>query len=87
MVKTASVKSLSCLHVAEHIGIGRDGDPLDPKGTIKAAHQLTGILAPDRNLYLSLPVGKPKPASTHTESTRLRNVLVYKIIFIIMGAK
>lgn len=28
-----SVGSLSCLHVAEHIGLGRYGDPLDPEGT------------------------------------------------------
>lgn len=31
-----SVASLSCLHVAEHIGLGRYGDPLDPLGTAKA---------------------------------------------------
>ena len=28
-----AVDSLSCLHVAEHIGLGRYGDPLDPDGT------------------------------------------------------
>jgi len=56
----SSVKSLSCLHVAEHIGLGRYGDPLDPQGTIKAAHQLARVLAPGGNLYFSLPVGKPK---------------------------
>lgn len=55
-----SVKSLSCLHVAEHIGLGRYGDPLDPKGTIKAARELARVLAPGGNLYFSLPVGKPK---------------------------
>ena len=56
----SSVKSLSCLHVAEHIGLGRYGDPLDPKGTMKAAHELARVLAPGGNLYFSLPVGKPK---------------------------
>ncbi|MHB0947303.1 MAG: DUF268 domain-containing protein [Sedimentisphaerales bacterium] len=55
-----SVKSLSCLHVAEHIGLGRYGDPLDPKGTMKAARELARVLAPGGNLYFSLPVGKPK---------------------------
>lgn len=55
-----SVKSLSCLHVAEHIGLGRYGDPLDPKGTFKAARELKRILAPGGNLYFSVPVGKPK---------------------------
>ena len=27
-----SIESLSCLHVAEHVGLGRYGDPLDPSG-------------------------------------------------------
>ncbi len=53
-----SVKSLSCLHVAEHIGLGRYGDSLDPKGTKKAALELSRVLAEGGNLYFSLPVGK-----------------------------
>jgi SAM-dependent methyltransferase len=55
-----SVNSLSCLHVAEHIGLGRYGDPLDPLGTKKACKELQRILAPNGNLYFSLPVGKPR---------------------------
>ena len=39
-----SVKSLSCLHVAEHIGLGRYGDSLDPQGTQKAAKELSRVL-------------------------------------------
>jgi len=31
-----TVGSLSCLHVAEHIGFGRYGDPLNPLGTREA---------------------------------------------------
>ena len=31
-----SLESLSCLHVVEHIGLGRYGDPIDPLGTMKA---------------------------------------------------
>lgn len=58
--ETGSVQSLSCLHVAEHIGLGRYGDPLDPYGTKKACKELTRILAPGGNLYFSLPVGKPR---------------------------
>lgn len=54
-----SIESLSCLHVAEHIGLGRYGDPLDPQGTLKAAHELTRVLAEGGNLYFALPVGKP----------------------------
>jgi len=55
-----SIFSLSCLHVAEHIGLGRYGDPLDPEGTKKAARELARVLAPRGNLYFSVPVGKPR---------------------------
>lgn len=55
-----SLPSLSCLHVAEHIGLGRYGDPLDPRGTKKACHELSRVLARGGNLYFSLPVGKPR---------------------------
>ncbi len=58
--ETDSVPSLSCLHVAEHIGLGRYGDPLDPGGTKKAAVELARCLARGGNLYFSLPVGRPR---------------------------
>lgn len=51
-----SVPSLSCLCVVEHIGLGRYGDPLDPRGTEKAIAELKRIVAPDGNLYLSIPI-------------------------------
>lgn len=53
-----SVNSLSCLHVAEHIGLGRYGDPLDAEGTKKACQELARVLAPGGKLYFALPVGK-----------------------------
>lgn len=55
-----SIKSLSCLHVAEHVGLGRYGDKLDPEGTKKACKELSRILALEGNLYFSVPVGKEK---------------------------
>lgn len=58
--ETGSVQSISCLHVAEHIGLGRYGDSLDPLGTKKAAVELSRCLAKGGNLYFSLPVGKPR---------------------------
>jgi len=58
--KSNSVSSLSCLHVAEHIGLGRYGDPLDPQGTKKAAKELARVLAKGGDLYFSGPVGKPR---------------------------
>lgn len=56
----ASVESLSCLHVAEHVGLGRYGDPLDPSGTRRTCAELARVLAPGGNLFFSLPVGRSR---------------------------
>lgn len=58
--KDNSIRSLSCLHVAEHIGLGRYGDPIDPYGTEKACHELERILAPKGLLYFSVPIGQER---------------------------
>ncbi len=58
--RDGTVESLSCLHVAEHIGLGRYGDPLNPAGTRLACAELTRVLAPGGNLFFSLPVGQPR---------------------------
>lgn len=55
-----SVKSLSCLHVIEHIGLGRYGDPLDPEGHEKAARELVRVLASGGVLYFGTPVGRER---------------------------
>jgi hypothetical protein len=55
-----SVTSLSCLHVAEHIGLGRYGDPIDPNGTIKACRELSRVLAAGGCLYFAVPIGRPR---------------------------
>lgn len=52
-----SVESLSCLHVIEHIGLGRYGDPIDHEGSIKAAAELERVVKPGGKLYISTPVG------------------------------
>lgn len=56
----ASIRSLSCLHVVEHVGLGRYGDPLDPEGSNKAFGELQRVLAPQGRMYLSLPVGRER---------------------------
>jgi hypothetical protein len=58
--KKNSIASFSCLHVAEHIGLGRYGDALDPYGTKKACSELSRVLSRGGRLYFSLPVGKPR---------------------------
>lgn len=55
-----SIQSLSCLHVAEHIGLGRYGDSLDPAGSKKACKELSRVLAKGGSLFFSLPVGTPR---------------------------
>jgi SAM-dependent methyltransferase len=55
-----SLDSLSCLHVIEHIGLGRYGDPIDPHGSIKAAQELQRIVRPGGKLLLSLPIGRER---------------------------
>jgi SAM-dependent methyltransferase len=55
---SGTVGSLSCLHVIEHIGLGRYGDPIDPAGSAAAAAELTRVLAPGGRLYLSTPIGR-----------------------------
>ena len=53
-----SIESLSCMHVIEHIGLGRYGDPLDPDGDIKAISELKRVLAIGGHLLFVVPVGK-----------------------------
>lgn len=55
-----SIPSLSCLHVIEHIGLGRYGDPIDPEGSRKAAAELQRVLGRGGKLYLSLPIGRER---------------------------
>lgn len=52
-----SVQSLSCMHVVEHIGLGRYGDPLDPEGDMKAIRELKRVLAPNGSLLFVVPIG------------------------------
>lgn len=54
-----SVASLSCMHVIEHIGLGRYGDKLDPDGDLEAIAELKRILAVGGTLLFVVPVGKP----------------------------
>jgi SAM-dependent methyltransferase len=52
-----SLESVSALHVVEHVGLGRYGDPIDPAGWLKAIGELRRVLAPGGSLYFSVPIG------------------------------
>lgn len=54
------IDSLSSMHVIEHIGLGRYGDPIDPTGSDRAAAELSRVLAPGGRLYLAVPVGRSR---------------------------
>jgi len=54
------IASLSCMHVVEHIGLGRYGDPLDPLGDVNAMKELQRVLAPGGSLLFVVPVGRPR---------------------------
>ena len=55
-----SLESISALHVVEHIGLGRYGDPMDPNGWRKAIAELKRVLKPGGVLYFSVPVGRER---------------------------
>jgi SAM-dependent methyltransferase len=55
-----TVHSLSCLHVVEHVGLGRYGDPLDPAGSHRAMKELQRVLAPRGRLYFAAPIGRER---------------------------
>lgn len=55
-----SINSLSCMHTAEHIGLGRYGDKIDPNGDLKAIKELKRVLAKNGSLLFVIPVGKAK---------------------------
>jgi hypothetical protein len=57
---SGSQVSLSCLHVIEHIGLGRYGDPINADGARAGLAELQRTIAPGGRLYLSTPVGRER---------------------------
>lgn len=58
--RDASIESLSCMHVIEHVGLGRYEDNLNPNGDLDAINELKRVVAPSGNLLFVTPVGRPK---------------------------
>lgn len=52
-----SIASLSCMHVIEHVGLARYGDPLDYNGDLKAVAELRRVLAVGGQLLFVVPIG------------------------------
>lgn len=53
-----SVSSLSCLHVAEHVGIPRYSSDIDPHGMTKCMASLARILQVGGVLFFACPIGR-----------------------------
>ena len=52
--------SLSCLHVIEHFGLGRYGDPVDTHGHKYGIANMARLLKPCGRLYISTPIGQER---------------------------
>ncbi|MBI1327568.1 MAG: DUF268 domain-containing protein [Alphaproteobacteria bacterium] len=52
-----TLESISTLNAAEHFGLGRYGDPIDPAAPEKFAQSLARVLKPDGVLYYAVPCG------------------------------
>ena len=55
-----SIASLSSLHAAEHFGLGRYTDPINPQACFQFMESLQRVLAPGGRLYFSVPVGRER---------------------------
>jgi SAM-dependent methyltransferase len=55
-----SVDSLSSLHAAEHFGLGRYSDPVDPDACFNFMRSLQRVLRPGGRLYFSIPIGRER---------------------------
>ena len=51
-----SIESLSCMHVIEHIGLGRYGDPINLDGDILAINEILRVLAVGGYFVFVVPV-------------------------------
>lgn len=58
--KDNSLTSLSCMHVVEHVGLGRYGDPIDIDGDLKAIKELKRVVKEDGDLLFVIPIGENK---------------------------
>ena len=53
-------QSVSCLHVIEHLGLGRYGDTIDANGHLKGLDTIYRLLQPGGYFYFSVPIGNQR---------------------------
>lgn len=59
-IRNNSLNSISCMHVIEHVGLGRYGDPINVNGDVLAINEIKRVLAKNGNLLFVVPLGKKK---------------------------
>jgi hypothetical protein len=59
-IADGSLPSLSSLHAAEHFGLGRYGDAIDPLACFTFMRTLARVLADRGRLYFAVPVGRER---------------------------
>ncbi len=59
-MESNTVASLSSLNVAEHFGLGRYSDPIDPDACFRFMSALQRVLRPGGRLYFAVPVGRER---------------------------
>jgi hypothetical protein len=58
--ESGTVDSLSSLHAAEHFGLGRYSDPVEPAAWRRFLKSLQRVLAINGRLYFSVPIGRQR---------------------------
>jgi hypothetical protein len=74
--------SLSCLHVIEHLGLGRYGDPVKLDGHRLGIEALGRILKTGGTLYLSVPIGPERLEFNAHRVFAVANILSAMIGFV-----
>jgi hypothetical protein len=69
--------SVSCMHVVEHVGLGRYGDALDVNGDLKAIANLKKVVLPGGDLFFAVPAGKPSISFNAHRVYSINSILDY----------
>ena len=56
-IADGSISSLSSFHAVEHFGLGRYGDPIDPRGHEKVISEMKRIVRPGGQILFGVPIG------------------------------
>lgn len=72
---SGSIQSLSCMHVVEHVGLGRYGDALNPLGDQIAIEEIKRVLSPGGQLLFVVPIGRRRIAYNAHRIYNVKDIL------------